>query len=261
MRRSIQLFVALGFLPVTSSFFTSEQPFIRSQRLCIVVDRCRKSYQPQFTYLALSQNSDDGSLSSSTILVSPRRTWTQRKPGDDIQSSDSGVSQSTLRSPQETSSPTLIQQALQQTEMLTNVTTLLQNLRIPRQQEQQQQSNRNQRQLQYLRNNLFNFNRRDDSDVTMTAETRTYRSQLKLGRRQQQRRSKMKPMPVRGYDAAAIEDYYDLRPLEVGWRLNSLGLPLLGRLQTPLQYCFSGSFCYRDYRMRCHHLLSFVLFC
>lgn len=47
-------------------------------------------------------------------------------------------------------------------------------------------------------------------------------------RRRRRRREKMKPMPVRGYDASAIEDYYDLRPFEVGWRLNSLGLPLLG---------------------------------
>jgi hypothetical protein len=44
-----------------------------------------------------------------------------------------------------------------------------------------------------------------------------------------QRRQKMKPMPVTGYDARAIEDYYDMRPLEVGWRLNSLGFPLLGK--------------------------------
>jgi hypothetical protein len=38
----------------------------------------------------------------------------------------------------------------------------------------------------------------------------------------------MKPMPILGYDALAIEEYYDIRPLEVGWRLNSLGFPLLG---------------------------------
>jgi predicted unusual protein kinase regulating ubiquinone biosynthesis (AarF/ABC1/UbiB family) len=37
----------------------------------------------------------------------------------------------------------------------------------------------------------------------------------------------MKAMPVTGYDARAIEEYYDMRPLEVGWRLNSLGFPLL----------------------------------
>ncbi|OEU13064.1 ABC1-domain-containing protein, partial [Fragilariopsis cylindrus CCMP1102] len=40
-------------------------------------------------------------------------------------------------------------------------------------------------------------------------------------------------MPVTGYDAKAIEKHYDMRPLQVGWRLNSLGLPLLawyGRL-------------------------------
>jgi hypothetical protein len=35
-------------------------------------------------------------------------------------------------------------------------------------------------------------------------------------------------MPITGYDAKAIEEYYDRRPLQVGWRLNSLGFPLLG---------------------------------
>ena len=41
-------------------------------------------------------------------------------------------------------------------------------------------------------------------------------------------RQKMKPMPVTGYDAQAIEEFYDRRPLQVGWRLNSIGFPLLG---------------------------------
>jgi len=44
----------------------------------------------------------------------------------------------------------------------------------------------------------------------------------------QRSRKKMKPMPVTGYDAQAILDFYDRRPLQVGWRLNSLGFPLLG---------------------------------
>ena len=39
---------------------------------------------------------------------------------------------------------------------------------------------------------------------------------------------KAKPMPITGYNADAILEFYDKRPLEVGWRLNSLGLPLLG---------------------------------
>lgn len=39
---------------------------------------------------------------------------------------------------------------------------------------------------------------------------------------------KIQPLPVKGYDAIAIEEYYDRRPLQVGWRLNSLGFPLLG---------------------------------
>ena len=41
-------------------------------------------------------------------------------------------------------------------------------------------------------------------------------------------RQKTKPMPVTGYDAQGIEEFYDRRPLQVGWRLNSLGFPLLG---------------------------------
>ncbi|KAL7578341.1 hypothetical protein ACA910_012747 [Epithemia clementina (nom. ined.)] len=41
-------------------------------------------------------------------------------------------------------------------------------------------------------------------------------------------REKTKPLPITGYNAASIEEFYDRRPLQVGWRLNSLGLPLLG---------------------------------
>jgi hypothetical protein len=51
-----------------------------------------------------------------------------------------------------------------------------------------------------------------------------------MPQRRDRRRQKMKPMPILGYDALAIEEYYDVRPLEVGWRLNSLGFPLLGTL-------------------------------
>lgn len=42
------------------------------------------------------------------------------------------------------------------------------------------------------------------------------------------RRQKTKPIPVTGYDPRGIEDFYDRRPLQVGWRLNSLGFPMLG---------------------------------
>jgi len=38
----------------------------------------------------------------------------------------------------------------------------------------------------------------------------------------------MEPMPVVGYNAEEICNYYDRSPLVVGWRLNSLSLPLLG---------------------------------
>lgn len=47
-------------------------------------------------------------------------------------------------------------------------------------------------------------------------------------------RRKTKPLPVTGYDSTAIEELYDRRPLQVGWRLNSLGFPLLGKCQ---MYC------------------------
>jgi hypothetical protein len=47
-------------------------------------------------------------------------------------------------------------------------------------------------------------------------------------------RIKTKPMPVTGYNAELIEDYYDRRPFQVGWRLNSLGFPLLGTLRTTM---------------------------
>lgn len=39
---------------------------------------------------------------------------------------------------------------------------------------------------------------------------------------------KKRPMPVIGYNAKEICDFYDRRPLVVGWRLNNLSLPLLG---------------------------------
>jgi len=51
----------------------------------------------------------------------------------------------------------------------------------------------------------------------------------------------MKPMPVTGYNAENICEYYDRRPLEVGWRLNSLSLPLLGWYIGLLTDKFMGS--------------------
>jgi hypothetical protein len=55
------------------------------------------------------------------------------------------------------------------------------------------------------------------------------------------RKFKQRPMPVTGYDAKAILEYYDMRPLAVGWRLNILGFPLLGEkrksLHRPLLLC------------------------
>ena len=40
---------------------------------------------------------------------------------------------------------------------------------------------------------------------------------------------KQKPLPIIGYNGEDICDYYDRRPLIVGWRLNILSLPLLGQ--------------------------------
>mmetsp|Transcript_29706 Transcript_29706/g.86570 ORF Transcript_29706/g.86570 Transcript_29706/m.86570 type:complete len:801 (+) Transcript_29706:3385-5787(+) len=40
--------------------------------------------------------------------------------------------------------------------------------------------------------------------------------------------TQLQPIPVTGYNAREIAEYYDRRPWEVGWRLNSLSLPLLG---------------------------------
>ncbi len=40
---------------------------------------------------------------------------------------------------------------------------------------------------------------------------------------------KRRPIPVVGYNAKDICEYYDRRPLVVGWRLNKLSFPLLGK--------------------------------
>ncbi len=48
----------------------------------------------------------------------------------------------------------------------------------------------------------------------------------------QLRLKKKRPMPVVGYNAEYICSYYDRRPLVVGWRLNTLSLPLLGEKET-----------------------------
>jgi len=62
------------------------------------------------------------------------------------------------------------------------------------------------------------------SDGTSESATR----QLTTNTITNRRNKKTKPMPMTGYDYEAIEEMYDRRPLQVGWRLNSLGFPLLG---------------------------------
>ena len=49
---------------------------------------------------------------------------------------------------------------------------------------------------------------------------------------------KKKPMPILGYNAEEICNHYDRSPLIVGWRLNSLSLPLLGEYTFLLQVMF-----------------------
>jgi hypothetical protein len=70
----------------------------------------------------------------------------------------------------------------------------------------------------------------------------------------------MKPMPITGYDYKSIEEYYDRRPLQVGWRLNSLSLPLLGSYFQVFINDFIGSlmimvltFCYSFAILRLVH--------
>jgi len=58
-------------------------------------------------------------------------------------------------------------------------------------------------------------------DVTLAITPVDFRStELRL--------KKKKPMPIVGYNAQDICNYYDRRPLVVGWRLNTLSFPLLG---------------------------------
>jgi hypothetical protein len=69
------------------------------------------------------------------------------------------------------------------------------------------------------------FSSHQAEDDTWTAENARRRlDDYPSGRRRQ----KTKPMPLTGYDAQAIDEYYDRRPLQIGWRLNSLSFPLLG---------------------------------
>ena len=74
-------------------------------------------------------------------------------------------------------------------------------------------------------------NNRRGIGLTTTTPTAAVAVQSNIAR--SRRKTKTKPLPVTGYDSDAIEDLYDRRPLQVGWRLNSLGFPLLG-----MSFCF-----------------------
>jgi hypothetical protein len=76
----------------------------------------------------------------------------------------------------------------------------------------------------FYNSNAFPSSNSGTTTTTATATRRTSPRPIQKRRRRQ----KMKPMPILGYSARTILAYYDARPLEVGWRLNSLGFPLLG---------------------------------
>ncbi len=63
---------------------------------------------------------------------------------------------------------------------------------------------------------------------TRALETHVMPSSISTPTSTQLRLKKKRPMPVVGYNAEYICSYYDRRPLVVGWRLNTLSLPLLG---------------------------------
>lgn len=64
--------------------------------------------------------------------------------------------------------------------------------------------------------------------VVPTTVAATVAQQQNTSSIKQWRQPKTKTMPVTGYDSRAIEEFYDMRPLQVAWRLNSVGFPLLG---------------------------------
>lgn len=79
---------------------------------------------------------------------------------------------------------------------------------------------------------------------------------------------KTKPMPVVGYNAKEICEKYDRRPFQVGWRMNSVGLPLLGKstfiLKTEGEECVQNSVQYllsTRYRVVLSALVRSSLWC
>lgn len=66
------------------------------------------------------------------------------------------------------------------------------------------------------------------SPAARTESALDYNTPISSSRTLRIPREKTKPMPITGYDSEAIEDFYDRRPFQVGWRLNSIGFPLLG---------------------------------
>ena len=76
----------------------------------------------------------------------------------------------------------------------------------------------------YISSNSRSHTERSKTPPTSSASTATTPAP-----RRRRRSPSLKLLPVEGYNALAIEEYYDRRPLQVGWRLNSIGFPLLGK--------------------------------
>ena len=79
-----------------------------------------------------------------------------------------------------------------------------------------------------VRSALDSESMRTDSQSQRTWNRSRYSRQRPEPKQRGSMSKKTKPMPVVGYDADRIMDFYDRRPLQVGWRLNTVGLPLLG---------------------------------
>ena len=152
---------------------------------------------------------------------SSSRTWTQRKP---LTNNNNNNNLITSELPNDDDrQPIQIQRERTQQSTATRfpiVRSLATTIYRPNSDRQQQQQRQQQTTIEMKQDQPRLFLQRSQDSSNQSSSSR----------RRRRRREKMKPMPVRGYDGTAIEEYYDYRPLEVGWRLNSLGLPLLGKL-------------------------------
>jgi hypothetical protein len=171
------------------------------------------------------------------------RTWKQRKSSESVeQSQNSNLKQQSQRSRQEV----LNRQQQQQTQRPPfPFPSIPESIQFPFPPNPFQNTERIQKENQFQSTASTTTTRTtiplDRSISSLRRQRQNQQQQQRIvdnnegtSKKRKRRREKTMPMPVRGYDATAIEEYYDYRPFEVGWRLNSLGLPLLGMYK----YCF-----------------------